>query len=77
VIEQLIKLARERLFDGERLEHVAHSLGLKPGDYSLGHLAARAAELDLRKRRKPDLQGVQLPLRRKEQRAGRIWWVRR
>jgi hypothetical protein len=77
MIEQLIKLARERLFDGERLENVAHSLGFKAGDYSLGHLAARAAELDLRARRKPDLQSFKLPLRRKERRAGRVWWVRR
>lgn len=71
------KRARAALFDGNTVEYVAFLIAPECGDMHVAHNIARAAEVDIKMRRKRDPSTVRLPLRRKDRRRGIVWWTRR
>lgn len=75
--EQAFKRARAALFDGNSVEYVAFLIAPECGNMYEAHNVVRAAELDIKLRRKPDLQATHLPLRRRDRRRGIVWWTRR
>lgn len=75
--KRLIQRARAALFDGNSVAYVAFLIAPECGSMEEAHLIVRAAEVDLRMRRKPDLTNVTLPKRRKDRRRGIVWWTRR
>jgi hypothetical protein len=75
--ERCFKRARCALFDGNSVEYVAFLIAPECGTMEQAHLIVRAAEVDIKMRRKPDATSVRLPLRRRDRRRGIVTWTRR
>jgi len=75
--KRLFSRARAALFDGNSVEYVAFLIAPECGNMHVAHNVVRAAEVDIKMRRKPDVRSVKLPLRRKDRRRGIVWWTRR
>jgi hypothetical protein len=75
--QRLVQRARAALFDGNSVAYVVFLIAPECGTMEQAHLIVRAAEVDIKMRRKPDATSVRLPLRRSDRRRGIVTWTRR